>query len=93
MAGHVDKVIPVTNDPVEVVLLPQDAGGLCLLLNLQSGKSFPTRYDSCQRLRLIKGQKQLDMIRYDYPSMQKIATLIEMAEGPRHDIGASGVVR
>ena len=93
IAGDIDEVVPVPDQPIKIVPLPKGSGGTVPSVDLCRGITLPTGDGFAQIDGLIKRKEKMDMIRHDDPGMEQVSDTVEVLEGSRYSRSDSAVAK
>jgi len=78
VAGATPKVRGVTNDAVEIILLPKRTGRFYRAIDLMCGEPLPTLYDCLQTPAVVQRQQGMHVIRHDDERMLLMPGAVEV---------------
>lgn len=87
IAGDCDEVIPVANDSIEVVALPEGFPSAQDTVDAGGTKAFPGGDDGGEIGFLVGREQEMNVIRHDNERMQKVTLLVEVLKVFRDDGG------
>lgn len=86
VAGDVEEVIPIPDQAIEVIALPEWA-----LTYAARGEAFPTGDDGFQWNVFFERKKEMHVIWRDGPCMDEITVVIKILKSISYDLSICGI--